>query len=121
MVATHRPFKSIEEIKVKGEFFPKGRIIPKRILSTRPRSKAHLVTFGADSWAFPTPLGYAIFTHIEPDSGDCSVRLRCNNAEINGSPYTVPGATSFYNDGQVTSEKSLETFNDVYMSKFLGE
>lgn len=49
-------FKDFEEFKARAEFFPKGRIVPQRVMKLVRRGKhrspknCHLVKFGADVW-----------------------------------------------------------------------
>lgn len=92
-------FESIEQFKAAAEFFPKGRIIPQRILKG-PRRIKHLWTFGSDSWALPTDAGYVVVA--ESSRGGCLIRvmdslMRVGDCAMQGSPYTS-GITRFIGD-----------------------
>lgn len=53
------PFSSIEDFMNRSEFFPKGKIIPQRILKG-PRKLKHLIKFSYDSHVLRTESGYII-------------------------------------------------------------
>ena len=109
----YKPFESIEEIKAKGEFFPKGRIVPRRICSVRPSKNQHKLTFNSDQWAFPTRSGYLVF--LEGHDGGLFAPLKlCNaiNTKIN-MRYIV----FCWNDQG--SRVALEEFNKMYICKNL--
>lgn len=61
-------FQTLDEFKAVAEFFPKGRIIPQRIMKERRKVK-HLIVFGSGAFALPTPRGYVIYSLAEEEGG----------------------------------------------------
>lgn len=57
MTVIFKPFKSIDEIKEKGEFIKKGKILPSRIIKISKRKSQHKVKANCNLWAFPTKSG----------------------------------------------------------------
>ena len=77
------PFTSIASFKTCAEFFPAGKIIPRRILRA-PKEYSSATVFAFDSWALPTPSGYIVLL-----AGDVAIRLkrRPKTGDYRGSPY----------------------------------
>lgn len=114
MKAIYRPFKSIEEIKARGEFIPKGRIFPARILKAEKRKYQRLVTAGSNIYVFPTPSGYVLF--VEGDF-PCHAYEIAKSVTFFGSPY-FGGKTSFFS-GIGEAAEVLEKFNRGFLSSCL--
>lgn len=97
-------FVSMEQFKAAAEFFPKGRIIPQRILKG-PRKVKHLWLFGGDAWAIPTPNGYVVAVDTEGDGSVIRGKLQRNlvygakskprTYTLQGSAYATNGDTAF--------------------------
>ena len=112
----YKPFKSIEEIKVKGEFIKKGKIIPSRILRCSKRKCQHKVTAGTDLYAFPTLSGWLILGDLER-LGTYVIRIvGIKNANLNGSPYVNGDSQWLVTDGRTPAE-TLASFNKHYLQK----
>ena len=83
----------LDQLKQRAEFFPRGKVIPNRVLKCPVRKMRHNVTFGADPWVIPCPTGYVCFSHYEPGNscihidGDWGAATR----EFFGSPYHKGG------------------------------
>lgn len=60
------PFSSMEDFMNRSEFFPKGKIIPQRILKG-PRKLKHLIKFSYDSHVLRTESGYIILIDNSSD------------------------------------------------------
>ncbi len=128
-----KAFKSIEDIKSRGEFFPEGKIVPKRVLSVEPKNLAHTVKFNHDSWVIPTPKGYLVYSEYDINDNDGwfhddehgnKVKQRSvdvgksNNINCKGSPYTPNGITWFYCNSLASNknEEALNAVNDFYVN-----
>ena len=119
MSAIYRPFKSIEEIKQRGEFIPKGRIYPARIIRAQKRSNQYHVRSGSNQWAFPTPSGYILFVEHNDGHFDCVVRItQIQNGNFNCSPYTE-GETTWRGNYESYDDDALYLFNKMFLSKCL--
>ncbi len=118
MSSFRKPFKSLEEIKLAGEFIPKGKIIPQRILKS-PRKISSLIVAGSNQWAIPTPNGYVVFVENHDAEFDSVIRVKRlvpNLTNLNGSPYSS-GGTSWQGNLQLDYGEFLKRFNSVYLSK----
>ena len=114
MTFTYNKFKNIEDIKSRGEFFKKGKIIPSRILKCSKRKKQHCVKTNSNHWAIPTVSGYLVF--VENNDGDfesIAIISHVNNCEFKCSPYNLGG--TYWQGNNNTSEKDfIKIFNDRY-------
>lgn len=112
-------FTSIEEMKSKGEFFKRGSIVPRRILAASSRRFQSRITFGSDSWAFPTPKGYLVFSNSDMDGEylalritECICRIMKKKITIDGSIYTPGGGTDILGSINCNNKVQwLETIN----------
>lgn len=118
-------FKTIDQFKSRAEFFPKGRIIPQRIFKA-PRKLKHLLVFGGDAWALPTPNGYVIT--IDSEGGGCailvkqpkgSIRAKLPSYTVQGSPYTSLGITTLIGNN-LGDEAQLDELNKAINSAALA-
>lgn len=110
-------FNSISEVKAACEFFPKGRIIPQRILHVSKRAYRGRKFFGADSWAIPTPAGYLIL--CDTAKGESAIRIRgMKNCALSGSPYVSGGGTRWIGNYELSDAKWLESFEAAYKEAF---
>lgn len=122
MSALYVPFKSIEEIKERGEFIPKGRIYPARIMKSSKRKYQCKFVSGANQWAIPTPTGYMVF--VENNDGEFqSVVFIKNNSingdiDVNGSIYHN-GHSDYYGNNNSSDVEFLHGFNSLFLSKCL--
>lgn len=111
-------FSSIEEVKAACEFFPKGRIVPQRILHVDKRKYSSRKKFGSDAWAMPTPKGYLVLCN----TGKYGAAIRVRNMKkvlLRGSIYTRGGESTYICNGTLdTDEKWLESFNNAYQRAF---
>lgn len=94
-------FSTIDQFKAAAKFFPKGRIIPQRILKG-PRKSKHLFRFGGDAWAIPSPTGYVVA--VDSEGGGSAVRIEqprarltyparhCTNMNAHAKTYTLQGS-----------------------------
>lgn len=133
-----KAFKSIEEIKSRGEFFKAGKIIPVRILKVTPKKHSHTIKFNCDSWAIPTPKGYLIYSEnvdnkspIRKPKKDWNSRdgwfynkgkrtaiTGAKDTLCSGSPYTKNGTTHWYlNNTEKSQDEVLRDFNNHYADK----
>ena len=111
----YKPFKSIEEIKAKGEFIKKGKIIPSRILRFSKRKCQHKITAGSDLYALPTLSGWLILGCLS--GGVHIIRIvSIKNANLNGSPY-INGETEFIASNEYMPAEVLASFNESYLLK----
>lgn len=109
-------FTSIEQFKERAQFFPKGRIIPARILKITKgnRRLAHCATFGADSWAIPVNGAYVLA--CDTAIGGSAIRLdspltrSMKDVRLQGSPYSQGGTSWMCND-LINETKWLESIN----------
>tara|TARA_R110002126_G_scaffold210876_6_gene357402 strand:- start:1849 stop:2193 length:345 start_codon:yes stop_codon:yes gene_type:complete len=110
-----KPFKSITEIKEKGEFHRRGKILPSRILKCSNKKEAHRVVTGSDQWAFPTNKGYILFVE---NNNNFSFLLKVSslNLCLEGSPYSK-GGTHWVGNFQLSDEEALNIFNKHYLEK----
>lgn len=81
-------FKDVWQIKMVGERFPPGRIVPQRVLKG-PRKQKHLVVFGAECWAFRTRDRVILTADLRND-GAYAIRIKngVKNATFQGAPYS---------------------------------
>lgn len=102
-------FSSMEDFMSRSEFFPKGRIIPQRILKG-PRKLKHMFKFLYDSHALRTEAGYIILIDNSSECYEnrCTLSSTLNNGlpkhkrvgkntvvVMKGSAYT-PGGQSLW-------------------------
>lgn len=92
-----------EKLKRRAEFFKKGTIIPQRILRG-PRKQKHGVTFGSDSYAVPTGVGYLVITLCGRMGSAVNMR-NVRNAAFFGSPYTPRGGTRWFGNAHLSGEE----------------
>lgn len=92
-----------EKLKRRAEFFKKGTIIPQRILRG-PRKQKHGVTFGSDSYAVPTGVGYLVITLCGRMGSAVNIR-NTRNATFSGSPYTPRGCTFWLGNAGASDDK----------------
>lgn len=92
-------FTSVQEFKDRAQFFPKGRIVPQRILKA-PRRVKDKVVFGSNTWALPYSHGYILV--CEYIEGGFFVRVgnvnwsRSAKIRIVGAPYSQQPARAFW-------------------------
>ncbi len=105
----------IEKFKARAEFFKKGSIIPQRILKG-DRRKKHVVKFGSDCWAIPTPLGYLVA--VDCTNGGSVVRVSKvpKNLHLVGSPYG--GSTFWHGNHLLTDKEWSEQLEAQYRRRF---
>lgn len=106
----------LEQLKKRAEFFPRGKIVPNRILKCSLKRLRHNVRFGADTWAIQGPDGYVCFSHYEP--GNACVKVHGTNwpditVNLQGSPYHKGGSTHWIQDFETTPEKTDELLSFV--------
>ena len=109
-------FASIEQFKERAQFFPKGRIIPARILKIVRGKKRHAycVTSASDTWALPVNGAYVIA--CDSRHGGSAIRLRdpltiaTKDVNLRGSPYSKDGAAWVGNWG-ITDGEWLKDIN----------
>ena len=112
----YKPFKSIEEIKSKGEFIKKGKIYPSRIIKSSRRKFQHCITSHSNQWAFPTRAGYLIFVENNDGEFEAAIRIKsCLNVNFKGSPYSKFGTRWQSNHG-LSEIDFLSIFNRSYLS-----
>lgn len=112
-----KQFDNIDDVKAACEFFPKGRIIPQRILHVQKRKYRCRKFFGSDSWAMPTPSGYIVL--VDCNKSGSAIHLRSiKNSTIKGSVYTTNGETVWIGNFERTDEKWLEVFASHYNKAF---
>lgn len=136
MKAIFKQFKSIEEIKAKGEFIKKGKIYPSRIIKCSKRKFQHRAKSGSNQWAFPTKRGYLIFVESNDGQFDSAIKIKTTprynakngwfHSEPNkrakspvelswqGSPYSE-GGTLWKGNHKLGKAESLEKFNKLYL------
>lgn len=100
----------LEQLKQRAEFFPRGKIIPARVLKCMTKRFRHNVRFGADTWVIPGPDGYVCFSHYE--EGNSCVKITGKwwggSHHLDGSPYHKNGYTHWIQDYQATPERFEE-------------
>lgn len=113
-------FTSIEQFKERAQFFPKGKIIPARILKIVKGNKrhAHCVTFGSDAWALPVNGAYVIA--CDSTETRCVVRivLPLKDATLNGSHYGT-GGTAWHGNCEISEEDWIKNINTELASREL--
>jgi len=138
MNAIYKPFKSIDEIKAKGEFIKKGKIVPVRIARVIPKRNSHLLFTGSNQWAIPTRSGYLVF--VENNDGlfdfvltnpikvkSCghfygatsnqgyNKKTTSKNPEIHGSTYHHNGGSKWLGNHELNEKDFLNKFNNNYL------
>ena len=105
----------IDKFKARAEFFKKGSIIPQRILKGE-RKKKHVVKFGSDCWAMPTPHGYLVA--VDCMNGDSVVRISRMPPKLDlvGSPYG--GTTNWFGNHQLTDAEWSDILEKKYKRMF---
>jgi hypothetical protein len=120
MSALYVPFKSIEEIKERGEFIPKGRIYPVRMIKAANRKIQSKVVSGSNQWAIPTPSGYILF--VENDDGQFSSVLHTktnfkSNWGIKLSVYSGSDCCIYFvGNSKISDDEALIDFNKRFLS-----
>ena len=117
MNVIYNKFKSIEDIKLRGEYLKKGKIIPSRMVKCSKRKKQHCIKTGSNQWAIPTLTGYLVF--VENNDGEffSAVSIdNVSNANFNGSPYHL-GGTYWQGNADIDSDEFLKIFNHEYLSR----
>lgn len=126
MKTIFKQFKSIEEIKAKGEFIKKGKIVPVRIARTTPRRNRHLLVTGSNQWSIPTRKGHLIF--VDNKDGDFNfvikaplrkvhlIKTKAEKVNVKGSPYTLEGVTHWLGNNKLSESEFLESFNRLYLN-----
>ena len=102
-------FKSIAHMKNAAEFFPSGKIIPRRILKAKHRDSSG-VRFGADTWAINTPKGY-LCANDSRSTGYCLHISWVKNQALYGSPYTPGGITDWVGNHSISDDEWLDRIN----------
>jgi hypothetical protein len=117
MNVIYNEFKSIADIKRRGEFLRAGKIIPSRIVKCSNRKMQHCVKTGSNQWAFPTKSGYLIFVENNDVDFKSVIRmLKATHCSFYGSPYSPGG--SYWEGNNCLSESDLVVnFNKLYKSK----
>lgn len=111
-------FNSIEEVKAACEFFPKGRIIPQRILHVDKRKYSSRKKFGSNTWAMPTPKGYLLLSDTGK-TGYAVLVKNMKNVHLVGSIYTDGGESTYICNATLeTDEEWLKSFNNAYAKAF---
>lgn len=105
----------IETFKARAEFFKKGSIIPQRILKGG-RKKKHVVKFGSDCWAIPTPLGYLVAVDYTNGGSVVIVSQVTKNLHLFGSPYG--GSTHWYGNHLLTDSEWSARLEAEYCRRF---
>lgn len=109
-------FASIEQFKERAQFFPKGRIIPARILKVVRGKKKHAycVTFNSDSWAMPVNGAYVLACDARHEGSAIRLRdpltLATKEVIFRGSPYSKD-ATAWLGNFGVTDAEWLKSIN----------
>jgi len=102
-------FKTIEEFKKSAEFFPEGKIVPRRILKVKRRHSSGL-KFGCPSWAILTEKGWV----IAADDRITKYFLIVSNVKNDtafGSPYIPGGYTNWIESNGVSDDYWLCNLN----------
>lgn len=108
-------FKSIAHMKNAAEFFPAGKIIPRRILKAKRRDSSG-VRFGADTWAINTPKGY-LCANDSRSTGYCLRISWVKNQALYGSPYTPGGITDWLGNQGISDDEWLDLINKRLSTK----
>jgi hypothetical protein len=117
MSVIYNEFKSIADIKRRGEFFKAGKIIPSRILKSSNRKMQHCIKTGSNYWAFSTLSGYLIFFENNDVDFTCVIKVaNANNCTFHGSPYSR-GTTSWQGNHEMNEDDFIKLFNKIYKSK----
>jgi len=114
MCVTYNKFKNIADIKARGEFIKKGKIIPARILKSSKRKKQHCVKTNSNQWVIPTISGYLVF--VENNDGDFESAIIISNITDNvfeGSPYNS-GGTHWQGNSGMSDDDFINKFNEIY-------
>lgn len=103
-------FLSLSDLKSAAEFFPAGKIIPRRILKVPRRYSSHM-TFGSNTWVLNTTNGY--LCAVDFGVGElCAIRIKSmKNANLRGSPYHQGGHTLFVGNEGKTDAQWLADLN----------
>ena len=96
------PFSSMEDFMSRSAFFPKGRIIPQRILKS-PRKLKHMFKFSYDSHVLGTEAGYILL--IDNSSERHESRGTLNNGlprhkRVGEDTVVVMKGSAYTPDGQ---------------------
>lgn len=120
MKAHYKPFKSIDEIKARGEHIKKGQILPRWMYKITPKRFSHCFKSNCNQWAFRMPLGVVSF--VENHDGEFESVIivskkavefsNKNQLNINGRPTHHIGNDDFTID-------ALFEFNKKYLAMAL--
>lgn len=114
-MANYSNFKSIEDIRRRGEFFKRGQIIPQRILKCNKRRHAHRKVFGSDSYAIPVNGGYLVACfHSDDNSSAVKILYGTENCNFRGSPYGI-GDTYWVGNYQLSDDGFIKFLNERLM------
>jgi hypothetical protein len=103
-----RKFESIDDLKEVAEFFPRGKIIPRRIMKG-PRRYSSKIRFDSDCWVLNTPKGHVCASN---NSQGYMIHIKgIKNAEIVGSPYTTSGASDWIGNGVLSDSEWMVQLN----------
>ena len=117
MSVIYNEFKSIADIKRRGEFLKAGKIIPSRIMKCSNRKMQHCLKTGSNHWAFATLSGYLIFVeNNDVDFKSCIKISWARNCNFYGSPYSG-GMTDWQGNRNLNEDDLIYLFNKKYKEK----
>jgi hypothetical protein len=118
MNVIYNEFKSIADIKRRGEFLKAGKIIPSRIMKCSNRKMQYCLKTGSNQWAFPTLSGYLIFVENNDVDFKCCIKiLWAINCNFDGSPCIVGGMTDWQGNNGINEDDLIYLFNKKYKEK----
>lgn len=112
-------YKSLKDFYSAAEFFPAGKIVPRRILKVDSKL-SHRFKFGSDTWFVRLPKGHFLLgDNIRPNSLGCVIKgigsfNQKKMLKIKLCPYVVGGESCF---ALTSSFVTTLTASDPYASE----
>lgn len=120
MRAYYKPFKSIDEIKNRGEHIKKGQILPKWMYKVTPKRLSHCFTSNCNQWAFRMPLGIVLFTENHDGQFDSVIMISRKAVEYaNKNTLNLEGKPTHHVGNADSNSDALCEFNKKYLAMAL--
>lgn len=107
-------YKSLKEFYDSAEFFPVGRIVPRRILKVE-RKLSHRFKFASDTWFIQMRKGHLLVSDdMRPNSQGCVIRAhgdfnKKKTLKVKMCPYVAGGAICLTLTGSFAINHPYET------------
>lgn len=117
MKAYYKPFKSIDEVKSRGEHIKKGQVLPRWMYEVTPKRFDHCFTSNCNQWVFRMPLGIVSFTENRDGEFESVIKISRKAIEYaNNNILNVKGKPTYHVGNCDLSSDALHDFNLRYLS-----